>query len=87
MTREDQIVATAKEYYEKPNLSMRVGFIEGAKWADANPQLSKEEFIEKACYWLIENFYNHPHKQYLICSEAFDCIEEMVEQFMKAMEE
>lgn len=52
MTREEQIIATSKEYYEKPNLSMRVGFIEGAKWADANPQFSKEEFIEKACKWL-----------------------------------
>ena len=33
---------------------MRVGFIEGAKWADENPQFSKEEFIEKAVKWLEE---------------------------------
>lgn len=47
----------------------------------------QKSIIDKASEWLIENFYNHPHEQYLICSEAFYCIEEMVEQFMKAMKE
>lgn len=53
-------------------------FEAGVEWAE-------KTLIDKASDWLIENFYNHPHEQYFICSEAFDCIEEMVEQFMKAM--
>lgn len=51
---------------------------------------AKEErilIIEKACEWLLENLYDHPSEQYLICTESFDCMEEMVEQFMKAMKE
>ena len=55
-------------------------FEAGAEW-------ERKRIVEKACDWLIENFYDHPHEQYFICSESFDCIEEMVEQFMKAMEE
>lgn len=82
MTREEQIIATSKEYYEKPNLSMRVGFIEGAKWADANPQFSKEEFIEKACEWLGDNTHFY-------VSAFTGTLDEnnMIEDFKKAMEE
>jgi hypothetical protein len=48
MTREEQIIETAKEYYNPKNgtpfsLQMRVGFIEGAKWSDANPNLYNDE--------------------------------------------
>lgn len=87
MTREEQIIEEAKEYYNVPHLQMRTGFIEGAKWADANPQFSKEEFIEKAEEWLWNNFYEHPHERWLICSESFDTIEYMIERFKAAMEE
>lgn len=53
MTREEQIIETAKEYYNPKNgtpfsLQMRAGFITGAKWAD-------ETMIEKACEWLDNN--------------------------------
>lgn len=42
MTREEQIIETAKEYYNPKNgtpfsLQMRTGFITGAKWADEHP--------------------------------------------------
>lgn len=53
MTREEEIIETAKFIYSPSSgipqsLPMRVGFIEGAKWAD-------KTMIEKACKWLKEN--------------------------------
>lgn len=48
MTREEQIIKTAKEYYNPKNgipfsLQMRSGFITGAKWADEHPNLYNNE--------------------------------------------
>ena len=77
MTREEEIIEAAKLIYSPSSgipqsLSMKVGFIEGAKWADLHPNLSEEEqvgmeglgmvwqkkaFIEKACKWLDDNLY------------------------------
>lgn len=56
MTREEEIIETAKFIYSPSSgipqsLPMRVGFIEGAKWADSNPQENLID-IEKACNWL-----------------------------------
>ena len=45
-----------------------------------------EELIEKACEWLWNNFYEHPHERWLICSESFDTIEYMIERFKASME-
>lgn len=86
MTREEQIIATSKEYYEKPNLQMRTGFIEGAKWADENPKFSKEEFIEKACKWLNKYASDYAFSVYDeddACSVSMD----LVDDFKEAMEE
>lgn len=57
MTREEQIIETAKFIYFPSSgipqsLPMRVGFIEGAKWAD-------ETMIDKACKWLLDNSRNY----------------------------
>lgn len=72
MTREEEIVETAKLIYSPSSgipqsLSMRVGFIEGAKWADEHPNLNEKEqirmgelgiirqkksLIGKVCNWL-----------------------------------
>lgn len=47
MTREEQIIKTAKEYYPKNGISfplqMRSGFITGAQWADEHPNLYNNE--------------------------------------------
>lgn len=50
MTREEEIIETAKFIYSPSSgipqsLPMRVGFIEGAKWAD-------KTMLDKACEWL-----------------------------------
>lgn len=86
MTREEQIIEEAKEYYNVPHLQMRTGFIEGAKWADANPQFSKEEFIEKACKWL--NKYASEYA-FSIYDDDDTCgvSPDLVDDFKKAMEQ
>lgn len=53
MTREEEIIKTAKFIYSPSSgipqsLPMRVGFIEGAKWAD-------KTMIDKICDWLLNN--------------------------------
>lgn len=34
---------------------LECAFTKGAEWADTHPQFSKEEFIKKACEWLLNN--------------------------------
>lgn len=102
MTRKEQIEHQASEYANDSNNIIEWGdgwedyndfdkvfdaFKNGAKWADAKPKFSKEEFIEKAEEWLWNNFYEDPHERWLICSESFDTIEYMIERFKAAMEE
>lgn len=68
MTREEQIQQAEINYSNDTifdgcdyigQVAKQEAFIAGAKWADANPQFSKEEFIEKTCWWLREtaHFY------------------------------
>lgn len=58
------------------------GFKQGAQWADAHPQFSREEFIEKACKWLKENAHFY-------VSDFTGTLDEnkLIEDFKKAMEE
>ena len=95
MTREEQIIETAKSIYSPSSgipqsLPMRVGFIEGAKWADEHPNLSEEEqvgmgglgmiwqkkhLIEKACKWLENELYStHDNCGYKITT-SFDSVD------------
>lgn len=82
MTREEEIIETAKFIYNPSSgipqsLSMRVGFIEGAKWAD-------ETMIEKACKWLWSNVYKHVDDRRV--SMRFEYTVDVIESFRKAME-
>lgn len=62
MTREEQIYSQSISYTrnifgEIEDFSDVVdAFADGVRWADENPQFSKEEFIEKACEWLYNNW-------------------------------
>lgn len=58
MTREEQIQQAEINYSGDTifdgcdyigQVAKQEAFIAGAKWADDNPQFSKEKFIEKAC--------------------------------------
>lgn len=71
MAREEEIIETAKFIYSPSSgipqsLPMRVGFIEGAKWAD-------ETMIDKACEYLYEwnrkQVLKHGSKANISCSE------------------
>lgn len=81
MKREEEIkqVAQAKE---NELCSTYQAFVLGATWAD-------KTFLDKACKWLKEEFYDtqdrdiHPE----VISSSCDNVEELIEDFRKAMEE
>ena len=85
MTREEEIrqemskIAGTHPDWTK-NDCMRMGFREGAKWAD-------ETMIEKACEWLVselyhsEDRYGHPNVE----SRSYVSVEDFINEFKKAM--
>ena len=84
MTREEQIIETAKEYYNTEkgtpfSLPMRVGFTTGAQWAD-------ETMIDKICKWLktidFEMEYMYSDDGYTFFNK-----EKFINDFRKTMEE
>ncbi len=110
MIREEQIEHQASEYANDSNNTIEWGdgwedhndfdqvfdaFKNGAKWADENPQFSKEKFIEKACEWLkeymyVEHIFEHSEDEepvQYVCASASDSIDEFVDRFRKAMGE
>lgn len=97
MTRKEQIENQASEYANDSNNILEWGdgwedyndfdkvfdaFKNGAKWADANPQFSKEKFIEKSCWWLRETAYFYVSD---FTGELDD--NGLIEDFKKAMKE
>ena len=81
MKREKQINEAANEYYNPKNdapysLQMRVGFYEGANWAD-------KTMVEKICGWLESDIdkYLMADGDKIILTKSFK------EDFMKSMEE
>lgn len=95
MTREEQIQQAEINYSDDTifdgcdyigQVAKQEAFIAGAKWADANPQFSKEKFIEKACDWLVMNASDYAIST---TDDDDDCVVslDMVEDFRKAMEE
>lgn len=87
MIREEQIKQQAMSVIGvPPELSLlecfRIGFKKGAKWADEHPQLDKETFIEKACWWLRETAHFYVSD---FTGELDD--NGLIEDFKKAMKE
>ena len=85
MTREEQIYDSAREYYrpkhEMPySIHLRVGFIDGAKWADVS-------MMGKICEWLenidfeVEYMYSDNDGYTLFDTDKF------INDFRKTMEE
>lgn len=99
MTREKEIEQAMKEsvaetiyasgYGMTPQATdlLECAFTKGAEWADANPQFSKQEFINKACEWLYKFNQNqaikYGDKAVMGCSEYTISVYD----FRKAMEE
>lgn len=84
MTREEEIrnKAVNEQKTLMESMDWRAGFISGSKWADSNPQFSKEELIEKAYEWL-KNRHNIEKHIGILTSKSVD----LSEAFKKAMEE
>lgn len=66
------------------NDCMRMGFREGAKWAD-------KTMIEKACEWLENELYEvmaEPNHYYIydVQSKSYNSLEVLINDFKKAME-
>lgn len=84
MTREEQIQRESEVYAWTANqFDIKLAFIKGAEWADANPQFSKEEFIEKACDWLRK----HSSAGDEVATIQFNSLEEMIESLKNYMEQ
>lgn len=105
MIREEQIKQQAYKYNSEDFgeditsiISERIAFIEGAKWADANPNQNgkellyvaqktadrtKKEFIEKTKKWMKEQCYQE------FGGGPFERLipDELIEDYIKAMEE
>lgn len=87
MTREEQIYSQSISYTknifgEIEDFSDVVdAFADGVRWADENPQFSKEEFIKKACEWM-DNINPDDYMD----SGIFQMYD-MVQDFREAMEE
>lgn len=47
----------------------------------------KKEVIGRALDFINEHFYEHPHCNYLICTESFELLEDFIDNFKEAMEE
>lgn len=87
MTRREEITKKALELDTTNDIAT---FVVAAQWAD-------KTMIEKACEWLKDRFYNSDkylfenpdggyRKAYDVCC-SFESIQEMVNDFCKAMEE
>lgn len=95
MTREEQIRQAGIEYTlsTRPmciggdafselidEINRCPSFEEGAKWADKTQ-------VERVLNFIFENFYDHPHANGHICTDAFDSLEALEEELIKVMEE
>ena len=100
MTREEEIIETAKFIYSPSSgipqsLPMRVGFIEGAQWADEHPCMSEEEQVGMEGLGMIwqKNHLINKAIDILIDLSNDGCLidihnhEEFEKQFKKKMEE
>lgn len=71
MTREEQIIETAKEYYNPKNgtpfsLQMRTGFITGAKWADEHPANEQQDLNVKEILYVAQKTAEITKKEIII---------------------
>ena len=61
------------------NIGCGIACCEMAEWKE-------QQMIEKACEFIAEWFYEHPHSQ-MVCSDEFETIDKLLNRLKKAMEE
>lgn len=83
MTRQEEIKQEAyRRYCNDPSVTFNIQclcFESGAKWAD-------KTMIEKACEFIAEWFYEHPHTTKMVCSDEFENIDYLINRLKKVME-
>ena len=84
MTREEQIYSAAINDCDLYGEDNHFQFTRGAKWADEHPQFSKEEFIEKACEWLVRYASDYAFSIYDE-DDACSVDDRLIEDFKRAM--
>lgn len=94
MTREEQIQQAEINYSDDTifdgcdyigQVAKQEAFIAGTKWADSNPQFSKEKFIDKVCEWLRNNIDFYVETNY--GEDFWVNMEQLLKDIRKAMEE
>lgn len=82
MTREELVKQKAQEFASSGEFSPTLTecFIAGV-------ECENKRLVDKACDWLYDNFYEHPHEKNFICSESFATVEDMIAWFQIIMEE
>lgn len=82
MTRGELVKQKAQEFASKGEFSPTLTecFIAGV-------ESENKRLVDKACEWLYDNFYEHPHEKNFICSENFATVEDMIAWFQIMMEE
>lgn len=82
MTRTELVKQKAQEFASSGEFSpsLTESFIAGV-------ESENKRLIDKACEWLYDNFYEHPHEKNFICSENFATVEDMIAWFQIIMEE
>ena len=95
MTREEEIKKAEVEYFNETyfdgcdyvgEVAKTAAFIAGAKWADEHPKEGMVS-IDKACAWLNDTMDYLDCGDYDRLTHYADTIEEMIDDFRKAMEE
>lgn len=62
MTRKEQILSEVQKKYlnDYTHIASKINaFVDGAEWADEHPKsemVNKQEFIERVCKWLYNNW-------------------------------
>lgn len=80
MTREEEILndPNLSCYVDKKRGWINEAFLDGVLWAD-------NTMLEKVATWLWENFYDNPHVNGIVSSDAFNNVDDMTDDFFKAM--
>ena len=56
-------------------------------WKESACHSDRDEIIEKAIEFVWDNFYEHPHENNFICSDAFKGMEDFIDKLREAMQQ
>ena len=85
-TNQDEIDSICEEYNADELMYVETdqAVIE---WKGTSCHSDKDEIIDKAIEFLLDNFYEHPHEYNFICSESFKGMEDFIDKFKQAIQQ